>query len=125
MNDSNDKPLKKPLWPFYLIALMLAASAVVLFKDWKRYPTASELEGYLELSYASSKNKVVVTGMEECTEEGETKMVYKLDYLLENGEVKKDSFSIKDENRKSIYPWHNYYRTQKKITNAQKDGSLD
>lgn len=114
MKETTDKQIKKPVWPIYLIVLMIAAMAVVLFKDWKRYPSASELEKYLAFSYSTVKTKVVVTGMEEIQNESEIKMLYHLDYILESGEVKKDSYSIKDENRKSVYPWHNYYRTENK-----------
>ncbi len=112
MKKTTDKPVKKPLWPIYLIFLLLVAIAVVLFKDWKRYPSASELEGYLKLSYSTANIKIIVTNTEEIKDEDDIMMVYHLDYILENGEVKKDSYSIRDENKKSVYPWHNYYRTE-------------
>lgn len=102
---------KKPVWPLILSGIFVLGICVVLLKDWERYPTQVEMERYLTNSH-SNVEQVKVLKMEEFEDAYEKAMIYELEYHYEEGRIVKETFSIRSQDRKRIYPWHDYYEGQ-------------
>ena len=97
------------MWPIWVTVILLVLLAAVLLTDWERYPTKQEMERYLSVSHIDVE-KVEVLSMQEEEDAYEDSMVYKLKYLYLDGSTSEEVFTIRAENKKAVFPWHDYYK---------------
>lgn len=100
---------KKPMWPIWLTVALVTCIAAVTIADWERYPTQQEMERYLTASHGDVE-KVEVLSMKEESDAYEESLVYNLKYFYRNGKTSEEVFTIRKEDRKAVYPWHDYYQ---------------
>ncbi len=97
------------MWPIWVTVALLLLLAAVFLADWERYPSKEEMERYLTAS-DSDVEKVEVLEMKEEQDAYEESVVYKLKYQYLDGSTSEEVFTIRAENKKAVFPWHDYYK---------------
>ncbi len=99
---------KKPMWPIWVTIAILVGCTVLVLSDWKRYPSNSEMEHFMEVTN-SEIQKVEVLKAESPNDAYEKSRVYTLKISYKDGRVIEDTHTVKEKYQKAVYPWHDYF----------------
>lgn len=100
------KPSSWPIWATAGITLMFIS---VLLIDWERYPKADEVARYV-VDQTTGAERVEITKIEYVDDEYYQGQIYQMKIYFSGGRVEESSTTIKKEDRRAVYPWHDYYQ---------------